>query len=165
VKWREGASYRLTVYETNHLIGAETSAGPATGIHSQIVVPYPSNSLVVKAAQKIKPLQLGPDDFVGRQVLLSGIAVNEGDTAFIKVGRAMLRLQGGGPWSAAELGKEAEVYGTLSTTAIKNRYDVKEGRARLVQLQDQIGRQVSLRAGPSASTGIGGFATGARIFM
>jgi hypothetical protein len=101
--------------------------------------------LIVLSGEKIKPVNLTPDRFVGQIALLSGVAKNENDTAYINTSKGKLRLIGFRKWTVSEIGKLSEVYGTIEQSETKGIYNVKDGDPRLVKLEDQIGMNVKLR--------------------
>ncbi len=144
-KFTKGATYRLRVYETGAFVGIPENAYHEVGIVLQTTAFYFQNKLVVLSGEKIKPIQESPPAFMGKMALLSGVAKNEGDTAFIYTSNGKLRLIGFRKWATTEIGKLAEVFGRIEKTAIKDVFDVRNGHPRLVKLEDQIGMHVKLR--------------------
>ncbi len=144
-KLEKGSTYRLRVYETGEFVGIPGNAYKEVGIILQTTGFYFQNKLVVLSGEKIKPLLETPNNFVGHIALISGVAKNENDTAFINTSNRKLRLIGFRKWTASEIGKLAEVYGNIEQTEIREVYNVRNGNPRLVKLEDQIGMTVKLR--------------------
>jgi hypothetical protein len=103
------------------------------------------NRLIVVSGEKIDPIEWSPINFLGQNALLWGTAINENDTAVIQSSKWKLRLIGSWKWSNSEIGKLAEVYGKIQETKTNGIYNVENGQARLVRLEDQIGKTVKLR--------------------
>jgi hypothetical protein len=142
---KNGATYRLRVYETGEFVGTPPGAYKEAGISLQTSGFYFRNRLIVISAEKIDPIGWSPASFVGQNALLSGVAKNENDTAVIQTAEWKLRLIGSGKWTDAEIGKLAEVYGNIRETKTKGVYNVENARPRLVRLEDQLGKTVKLR--------------------
>ena len=142
---KTGNSYRLRVYETGEFIGSPDGAFNEAGVVIQTTGFYFKNRLIVLAGEKTAPLEWHPAQFEGREALLTGIAENENDTACIIGTSWKLKLVYSPKWTATEIGKQAEVFGKIQRTPIKNLFYVLQGRTRLVRLEDQLGKQVSLR--------------------
>lgn len=142
---KAGNSYRLRVYETGEFIGSPDGAFNEAGVVIQTTGFYFKNRLIVLAGEKTAPLAWHPAQFEGREALLAGIAENENDTACIRGDSWILRLVNVPKWSLTDIGKQAEVYGKIQGTPLKKLFYVLQGRSRLVRLEDQLGKQVSLR--------------------
>jgi hypothetical protein len=140
-----GSAYRLRVYETGEFVGVPDSAYKEAGIIMQTPGFYFQNRLVVLSGEKIKTIKETPKNFVGHIALVSGIAKNENDTAFINTSKGELRLIGFRKWTESEIGKLAEVYGKIEKTETKRIFNVRDCNPRLVKLEDQIGMNVKLR--------------------
>jgi len=144
-KLEKGSTYQLRVYETGEFVGVPANAYNEAGIILQTSGFYFQNRLVVLSGEKIKPIDETPNNFIGRISLISGIAKNENDTAFIITSKGKLRLIGFRKWTESEIGRIAEVYGKIEQTETKDIYNVRNCNPRLVKLEDQIGMTVKLR--------------------
>ena len=144
-KLEKGSTYQLRVYETGEFVGIPSEAYKEAGIILQTTGFYFQNRLIVLSAEKIKPIKATPNNFVGQIALISGIAKNENDTAYINASKGKLRLIGFRKWTTSEIGKLAEVYGKIEQTETKGIYNVRDCNPRLVKLEDQIGMIVKLR--------------------
>ncbi|MBN8688824.1 MAG: hypothetical protein J0M10_17535 [Chitinophagales bacterium] len=142
---KSGNSYRLRVYETGEFIGSPDGAFKEAGVVIQTTGFYFKNRLIVLAGEKTAPLEWHPVQFNGREALLDGIAENDNDTACIRGASWLLKLVNARKWTSTEIGKKAEVFGKIQGTRTKNLFYVMNGRCRLVRLEDQLGKQVSLR--------------------
>ena len=140
-----GKTYSLRVYETGEFVGKPMAAYKEAGIMLQTSGFYFRNRLSVISGSKVDPISWGPESFIGRNALLSGTAVNENDVPFIKLSGCKLKLRGVEKWTQEQLGKNAEVYGTVSETKSAHVFEVTNCRHRLIELSDQIGKTVSLR--------------------
>jgi hypothetical protein len=144
-KLKEGSTYRLRVYETGEFEGIPPDAYEEANIMLQTRGFYFQNRLVVISGKKISPIRESPNNFIGRKALISGAAVNEGDTAFINTSKGKLRLIGFRKWTVSEVGKLVEVYGKIEPTESKDIFEVRDCVPRLANLKDQIGKTVKLR--------------------
>lgn len=95
----------------------------------------------------IKPIVYSPTDFVDRQALLSGTAkaikdgpVIVGDGWELRVGKEKSRA-----WPSHMEGKQVEAFGTVRRGEDGKHWRMEGARLRLVRLEDQVGREVSLR--------------------
>jgi hypothetical protein len=140
-----GSTYRLRVYETGEFVGVPSDAYREAGIGLQTTGFYFRNSLRVISGEKIDAIECHPNDFLDRDALLSGFAKNELGAPTIVSSTWKLILADAAVWSDAEIGKCAEVFGTIRTTEAENTYRVEKCRARLTSLDDQLGKRVALR--------------------
>ncbi|MBS1634617.1 MAG: hypothetical protein JST26_01760 [Bacteroidetes bacterium] len=139
------STYQLRVYETGAFVGVPPDAYKEADIDLQTSGFYFQNKLIVLSGKKIKPIVETPDMFIGRVALLSGIATNQNDTAYINTPKGKLKLMGSRKWTKAETGKLVEVYGKIEQTESGDIYNVRDGVPGLVHLKDQIGMPVKLR--------------------
>jgi hypothetical protein len=144
-KIKKGSTYRLRVYVTGGFVGGPVNAYNEADIEVQTSGFYFQNKLVVISGKKIEAIDETPDNFAGRNALISGIATKENDTAFINTSNGKLRLIGFRKWTESEIGKSAEVYGKIEHAETDGLYNVRDCEARLVKLEDQIGMTVKLR--------------------
>ena len=144
-KLEKGSTYRLRVYETGEFVGVPTKASEEATIILQTSGFHFQNKLIVLTGEKIKPIKEAPDNFIGQIALISGIAKNENDTAFINTSKGKLRLLTFRKWAVSEIGKLVEVYGKIESTESKDIFNMRDCVPRLVNLKDQIGMTVKLR--------------------
>jgi len=144
-KLENGATYSFLVYETGSYVGRPPDAYEEGGITLQTTGFHFRNQLIVIFGKKIDAIEWSPKDFLGRNALLSGIAKNEGDIPLVQTKKWKLKLIGSNKWLDSEIGKLAEVYGLISEAKDNNTYNVENARARLVRLEDQLGKTVKLR--------------------
>jgi hypothetical protein len=144
-KLQKGFTYQLRVYETGEFIGIPSNAYEEADIILQTKGFHFQNRLIVLSGEKIMPIKMPPDSFVGQVSLISGVAKNENDTAYINTSKGKLRLIGFRRWTASEIGKLVEVYGKIEQTETRGIYNVRDSSPRLVNLEDQIGMTVKLR--------------------
>jgi hypothetical protein len=142
---KAGNSYRLRVYESGEFIGSPDGAFKEAGRIVQTTGFYFMNRLVVLSGEKTAPLAWYPNQFTGREALLSGIAENENDTACILNASWKLKLLDSPKWTTEETGKQAEVFGKIQGTQTRNIFYVEQSQARLIRLEDQLGKKVILR--------------------
>ncbi|MBA4019725.1 MAG: hypothetical protein C0483_21380 [Pirellula sp.] len=142
---KNGATYRLRVYESGGFVGTPSDAYQEAGIMLQTTGFYFRNYLSVVSGDKIEPIVWSPTQFLDREALLSGVATNENEVATIHAPGWKVILTGVEKWSDAETGKQAEVFGTIRATEPKETFRAENCRARLTKLEDQLGRNVALR--------------------
>ncbi len=142
---KPGSTYRLRVYETGRFVGVPDAAYEEAGIGLQTSGFYFRSSLCVLSGNQIDPVRWDPVDFVDREALLFGVAKNENCTPTIEASAWKLILSDANKWEDAQVGKQAEVFGTIRATKEKNVYRVEQCRPRLVSLADQLNKTVALR--------------------
>ncbi len=142
---KNGFTYRLRVYETGGFVGIPSKAYNEAGIALQTAGFYFRNSLTVMSGDQIEPIVWSPKDFADSDALLAGIAQNEDGSPVIESSGWKLLLTDADRWTDDEIGKQAEVFGTVRATKSKQVFRVENCRARLVRLKDQVGRMVRLR--------------------
>lgn len=140
-----GSSYRLRAYETGAFVGVPREAYQEAGLALQTTSFYFRNSLKVLSGDKIDAIVWHPMQFLDREALLAGVAKNENDIATIQSSEWKLILTDVAPWTDAQTGKRAEVYGTVHATDSQGTFRVENCRARLTHLEDQLGKTVALR--------------------
>jgi hypothetical protein len=102
------------------------------------------NEFVVLHAKEVSPIAWAPSDFVGREALIAGIAKNVGNVAVIEGPDWKLALEPK-PWEPWQIGKQAEAFCKIKESKLPHTFVAIDCRKRLIELQDQIGRKVSLR--------------------
>jgi hypothetical protein len=145
-KLESGMSIELKGYETGKFVGTPEEALKALSLKPQVY-----NSLVFihefiyHHAKRIDKICFSPADFVDREVLIDGRAVSRDRKAFIAWDGWVLLVDENAPWPKGSEGKTAEGLGTVRKTDSPNSYRMEKGITRLVKLEDQLGRKVSLR--------------------
>lgn len=163
-----GAAFELEGFETGGFVGLPAEAvkrggavaqgaGPQTAAHHFV------HEFVVIQASEIKLQPFTPADFLGRDMLIQGQAVSEGGSAYIAGNGSApgntgysrqntgwkLLVDNGTPWPRTTEGRTVEARGVIRTLGKSTTYRLENGgkanNARLVNLADQIGKQVSLR--------------------
>lgn len=149
-KLEVGKTYRLSGYETGGYVGIPAGLKnfvQTTGHYFRLYF------VPTKEAKIIEPFSYAPAMFEGEKALLGGTAktidgsaamVGKGWTVFVKRGTA---------WEKDVEGKEIECHGRYnpdeswreSGPGTRENFDLLDGVWRLVRLEDQVGKQVSLR--------------------
>jgi len=163
-----GATYEFRVFEEGWYAGTpqhmydrmlsapqviryDTTKDGVTATVSPGYVPQSSpfhfqNRLFATDWEKIDPIAWCPELFTEKKGLLNGVAKNEDDTAIVEQGAWKIKLPGLKKWEDAIIGKPAEVYGLFRKTANKNIYALEAGWAQPVNVEDQVGQVVKMRA-------------------
>ena len=103
-------------------------------------------SFVAFRGRRIAPVQFTPGDFLGREAIVSGIARTRGRSSMIEGNGWKLLANAGSPWPDHMEGKLVEAHGTIAPGTQQDTFELPQGDTRLVRLEDQLGREVSLRA-------------------
>ncbi|WP_425617628.1 hypothetical protein NA78x_001309 [Anatilimnocola sp. NA78] len=153
-----GKAFEFEGFETGGFVGIPAAAYKKAGAQLQTTDQYFLHELTVFEQKEIKLQPFAPADFVGREALIQGQAVSEGGSAYIAAGNWRLLVDNGTPWPRATDGKVVEARGTILTLGNKTgTYRLDKGgkgaNARLVQLSDQVGKQVILRGTVSTKNG------------
>ncbi len=144
-KMESDSTYSLRAYETGAFIGVPSAAYKEAGLIVQTTGFYFRNALRVISGKKIDAIVWHPAQFVDRNALLSGIARNENHIPTIQGSGWRIILVGTNQWTNQQLGKQAEVFGIIRATSAQDTFRVERGRARLTNLEDQLGQSVALR--------------------
>ncbi|QDU26026.1 hypothetical protein ETAA8_10980 [Anatilimnocola aggregata] len=152
-----GKAFEFEGFETGGFVGIPPAAYKRAGAILATTDQYFLHELTVYEQTEIKLQPFSPADFVGREALIQGQATNEGGSAYIAAGNWRLLVDNGTPWPRATEGKVVEARGTIRTLGNKTgTYRLDKGgkgaSARLVQLADQLGKQVILRGTLSTKT-------------
>ena len=152
-KLKVGQSYQMEGYETGGFIGAPDEVLR----RSELIIPVPVHHFrhvfVVTKAEEIEPIRYSPSMFSGEKALLTGIAKSvDGDSALVGEDWIVVVTRGA-KWGAEIEGKKIETHGLYNPDATRKehpdlaskKFDLVDGWWRLVELEDQVGRQVSLR--------------------
>ena len=139
---KTGQTYELEGYETGDFVGQ-----PREGRDPLIQTTdrYFHHEFIVTKAKPIPPIAYSPSMFPGEKALLSGIAKTiDGDSAMIGQDWTII-ITRGAKWPHDIEGKKIESHGLYTPDPAPKKFDLKDGSWRLVELQDQVGRRVSLR--------------------
>lgn len=144
-KLKNGSTYKMEVYETGEYVGIPWEVVNRSKMPIQNGGFYFQNRLIFLSAKRIDSIQWSPQMFIDQYALLSGVAKNENEIAFIENSNWKLKLKSFPKWPDDAIGKQAEVYGKITATAIKGNYSVEDCQPRLINLKDQLGKTVILR--------------------
>ena len=150
-----GRSYQLQGCEMGGYVGVP----PDVGVPIVYQIPYSGLDLWFAAttAERVDPVPFRPADYVNRQALIQGTAVNVNGNAFIVGGGWRIQLEGTPAWPADWLCKEVEALGIVRRGAGSNASAERVQAApsiRLVRLEDQVGRKVELRGTAWSHNGV-----------
>jgi hypothetical protein len=141
--FKVGETFEWSGYETGGYIGHPGEAMQQGGAIFQTTGHYFRLEFVAAKEKKIDAIVFAPADFVDREALLEGQALNAGGSAYIAGASWRLLVDARTPWPAAFEGKRVEGVGLIRRGPPG---DFRlEGQTRLVRLEDQIGREVALR--------------------
>lgn len=152
-KLKVGQSYEMEGYETGGFIGAPYEVFRRSEVQIAAPVHRFLHQFVVTKAEEIEPITYAPSMFSGEKALLTGIAKSvDGDSALVGEDW-MVVVTRGAKWGDDIEGKKIESYGLYNPDATwkehpdsaRKKFDLVDGWWRLVELEDQVGRQVSLR--------------------
>ena len=146
-KLRLGQHYRFEGYVTGGYYGVPDEAWDRAGIVMRTPIHQFVERLVIFKGEVIDKPRIVPKEFLGREALFSGEAKSTS-------GKGV--LQGNGwsvvvieeEWEHAIEGKTIEVQGRLERGERDGQYRLEEGVWRLVELKDQMGKDVKLRCLP-----------------
>lgn len=144
-KLKNGSTYKMEVYETGEYVGIPWEVVNRSKMPIQNGGFYFQNRLIFLSAKRIDLIQWSPQMFIDQYALLSGVAKNENEIAFIENSNWKLELKSFPKWPNDAIGKQAEVYGKIASTSIKGNYSVDDCQPRLINLKDQLGKTVTLR--------------------
>ncbi|MCC6682772.1 MAG: hypothetical protein IT445_17870 [Phycisphaeraceae bacterium] len=140
-----GQYYEFEAYESGGYIGVPSEVFERGSAVIQTTDHFFCTHLVGCRGSAIAPIVDAPSDFIDREALIQGIAKNLDGRPCIVGGGWILRIDADAPWSDSDVGKQAEAYGTIRHTDDATTYFSENSAARLSQLEDQIGRHVTLR--------------------
>lgn len=151
-----GYTCELEGFETGGFVGIPAEALQRGGAIVAAAGFHFLHEFRVIDSTEIKLQPFSPADFLGRDMLVQGQAMTENGSAYI-VGNGLsagstqwkLLVDNGTPWPRGTEGKTVEARGVVRTIGKSTTYRLensgKANNARLVNLQDQIGKQVLLR--------------------
>jgi hypothetical protein len=140
-----GKTYEVKGYETGGYVGTPARAMELAGVSVQTTRPFFRSEFVVVSARSMEPIHFGPADFVGRRALIAGIAQSMSGKSMLLGSDWQILVDGKSPWPTQFEGKQVESLGEYRLTDEKGRYELVDGTCQLVNLDDQIGRDVELR--------------------
>jgi hypothetical protein len=144
-----GRAFEMEGFETGGFVGVPAAAVKRAGAVAQTTEHRFRHEFVVFESAEIKLQPFSPADFLGREALIQGRAVNEGGSSYIAAANWKLLVDNGVPWSRTIEGNIVEARGVIRTIGKTSTYRLENGgkknNARLVDLKDQLGRQVLLR--------------------
>lgn len=140
-----GRTYELKGYETGKFVGLPNGApGPENG--GATTGFYFSHSFNVITIKRFEPIRWSPADFVDREALLEGKAVSHGKQAYIAGKNWRLLVDTDAVWPKDYEGKTVEGFGMVRRADKPGTYSLAKAATRLVKLEDQVGRKVTLRS-------------------
>ncbi len=142
-----GKTYQMSGYETGGYVGIPAQVLKDTMF--QTTRHYFRLQFAIAGAKKIEPISYAPGMFQGERALLGGTAKTIGGDAAMSGKGWNVIVKHGTAWEKAVEGKQIECDGRYNPAAIPEgelkKYDLLDGSWRLSRLEDQVGKQVSLR--------------------
>jgi hypothetical protein len=152
-----GESYQLEGYERIEYIGRHEELANREPL-IQTTSRYLQNTFVVVSVKRIEPVKLTPAQFEGRKALFQGVARNDQNLALMVGDGWTVIVNPDVPWPSSHLDKLVETWGTYQRVAPSGKqratFSLIDGTLRLVNLDDQLGRQVELRGRAWSLNGI-----------
>jgi hypothetical protein len=137
-----GKTYELKGYQTGEFVGipdeANENGAQSTAFHCAI-------RFMVSRHAKIAAIQWAPEDFVDRPALLGGMAESRDRKAYITGPGWRLLADPTAAWPKEVEGKAVEGLGTVRKADRAGEFRLEKAESRLVRLEDQVGRPVSIR--------------------
>ena len=161
-KLEMGKTYEMEGYETGGYIGSPSEIFRRGAVVVQTTNHYFRTQFVAIKAREIEPILFAPSMFRGQKALLSGTARNQEGHAVMQGLDWAVVVSRGSSWPQDIIGKRIETHGWYNPDATwkddpnfrPKVYDLVEGRWRLVELQDQVGKQVHLRGRARSLNGV-----------
>ncbi len=147
-KLEHGAVYQLEGYETGGYIGIPGEAMQLGGVMLQTYGFGFHEEFVAVKGRKTPAAAFSPGDFVDREALIEGEAINKQDGAYLKGDGWELLVDDRTLWPDWMEHKLAETFGVMRRTNVRTVFRAERSHSRLVKLEDQVGRQVELRGRP-----------------
>lgn len=144
-KLEMGKTYRMEGHETGGYFGTPAESYEKAGAAIQTTGHYFRTEFVVVKAEQIEPLAFGPADFEGQKALLQGRAANRANRAILLGQNWIVVVDPMNRWPEHAEGKLVETYGLYNPSSDRLEYTLADGEWRLVRLEDQLGRTVTLR--------------------
>lgn len=144
-----GYMCELEGFETGGFVGIPAEAVKRGGEVARAAEFHFLHEFKVIESLEIKLQPFSPADFLGREMLVQGQAVTENASAYIVGNQWKLLVDNGNPWPKGTEGRTIEARGVVRTIGKTSTYRLensgKGNNARLVNLQDQVGKPVVLR--------------------
>lgn len=140
-----GATFEFEGYESGYYCGIPHGVMEKTGNSVQTPDHHFMVVFVAYMGKRITAIRFSLADFVGREVLIEGKAVNNNGKSLISSGQWKLLADDKAPWPKHVEGKLVECLGVIRATGKVNEYRLESGITRLVLLSDQVGQEVVLR--------------------
>lgn len=140
-----GATYRLKGYETGGFVGMPAEAFEPGEVVPQTCAPYFRVEFIVTHASKIDAISFSPREFTGQRALLSGRAVTRDGSSYMDGDGWFVLVTKDRPWPVDVEKKRIETDGKYDPTSAPNECRLIDGEWRLVDIEDQLGRDVALR--------------------
>jgi len=145
-KLESGTTLELKGYETGEFVGTPREALEELRVWPQVPQGLGFiHQFVYHKAKRTNPVPWSPVDFVDREALLEGRAVNLDKSAYITSSDWKLLIDPDAPWPKELRDKTVEGHGIIRKTNKEKTYRLDKGVTRLVKLEDQLGRKVALR--------------------
>jgi hypothetical protein len=157
-----GKTYEMEGYETGGFVGVPGEVFKRGAVVIQTTGHYFRHHFVVTKAKPVESISFSPRMFEGEKALISGNAKTvEGDSAMVGDDWVVVVARGTG-WPDDVEGKMIESYGLYNPDATwkedpkpaSKKFDLVDGWWRLVHLEDQVGRKVSLRGMAQSVNGV-----------
>lgn len=147
-KLENRATYEFEGYETGGYTGIPTEAYNLGGVMMATRGFGFEEQFVAVRGRKTAAVAFSPADFVDRQALLAGEAVNKQGRAYLMGDGWELLIDDRTSWLDWMEHKTAEAFGVVRRTDARAVFRSEQCHSRLVKLEDQVGRQVELRGKP-----------------
>lgn len=138
------AFYRLNVYETGAYVGTPLEVLKMSDQLIQTTDLYFRNELIVHSIQEIPNYQWLPQYFIGRKALLSGVAMNIKQNAYLIGEGWEMKLDNQPLWDQIYLEKQVQVFVSNVNKENQKSFSGIASEFRLINLEDQIDQTVSL---------------------
>jgi hypothetical protein len=157
-----GETYEMQGYETGAFVGIPAGVTELSGALIQSTEYYFRTYFLVIKSARVDPIVYEPSMFSGEKALLSGVAQTvDGDAALVGDDWLVVVTRGK-KWEAAIEGTTIESYGLYNPDATwkddpkpqRRKFDLVDGWWKLVKLEDQLGKRVSLRGRAKSSNGV-----------
>ena len=149
-----GATYEMEGYATGGYVGVPGEAFKRGAVSVQTTAHYFRETFVVTKAKAIKEIVYSPDMFEGKRALIQGKAESQMGKSFLIGDGWKVRVATDAPWPKDIEGKKIETWGICNPSPDRSEYQLLDGEWHLSMLEDQIGRQVTLRGRARSLNGV-----------
>ena len=152
-KLEVGKTYEMEGYETGGFMGEPVELFKQGSVVIETPGHYFRTRFIAAKAKLVESITYSPRMFVGQKALVSGTAKSvQGDSAMVHDDWVVVVARGT-RWPDDVEGKKIESYGLYNPDATwkedpkfaRKKFDLIDGWWRLVHLEDQVGKKVSLR--------------------